>query len=180
MYSRNELSTHFTDERLQKQDVDFLQVISQRVLKQDVRSFRREAKRIFPFLTFLTPHFLVLEIRDIFRQMLKEFVCVLTSSTSLLFIPLLMSKSSGVSGLKVPQAPPNAGIAQICTTHSAPWSTVLLLFFPSIKTVSSSETRETSWVFRGKGSKKLIHSEAWMFISLQCVQKLWHILDEIS
>lgn len=120
-------------------------------LKQDVRSLRR----IFSFLTFLTPHFLVLKIRDNFRQMLKEFVCNLTSSTSLPFITLIVTLSSRVSGLKVPSAPPNAGIAQICSTHSAPWSTVLVLLLPLIKIVSSSETRETSWVFRGKGSKKI-------------------------
>ena len=54
-----ELSTHFTDERMQSQDFDVLEVPSQERLRQDVRSLQRKAKRIFSFLTFPMPPFLV-------------------------------------------------------------------------------------------------------------------------
>lgn len=54
-----ELSTHVTDERMQSQDFDVLEVPSQERLRQDVRSLQRKAKRIFSFLTFPMPPFLV-------------------------------------------------------------------------------------------------------------------------
>ena len=74
---QQEHSTHFTDERMQGQDVDLLKVPSQGRLWQDVRSLWKKGKRIFSFPNF--SHASFLGIKDHFRQMLKESLLLIKS-----------------------------------------------------------------------------------------------------